>query len=55
MSKEPTESTKTMSEEPTDQEAQDAAALQRHLDAEDLPSIEERVAAIEKFIEEEMQ
>ena len=45
-----------MSEEPTtDQEAQDAAALQRHLDAEDLPSIEERVAAIEKFIEEEMQ
>ena len=50
----------TMSEEPTDQQAQDAAALARHLDGEEpTPSarasaIEVRVAALEKFIEEGM-
>ena len=45
-----------MSEEPTDQAAQDAAALQRHLDGEIplVPSIEERVRELEAFIEEEM-
>ena len=49
-----------MSKEPTESTKQDAAALQRHLDGEiplvkaPLPSIKDRVAALETFIEEEI-